>query len=94
MLRCGLQEIHLENHKKGALFPHLKTGAVPMSLLGNKELELGVLCGKPAERPASHEDTTPSATQECRLLHAPLRQQPGCLWGLPLSAGAQMAQEA
>lgn len=29
-------ELHLENHKKGASFPHLKTGAAPMSVCPGK----------------------------------------------------------
>lgn len=46
------------------------------------------------ERPASPQGDNLNASQEHGFLPVPLPWQPGSPQGLPVSAGAQMAQEA
>ena len=86
--RCWLQETHLGAIKRVPQSPNLEPGATVTPLLINKEA--GVLCRKAILTPGE----APSTSQKHHFPPAPLPWQPGCPQGLPISAGAQMVQEA
>ena len=86
--RCWLQETHLGAIKRVPQGPYLELGATVTPLLINKEA--GVLCGKAILTPGD----APSISQKHHFLPVPLPWQPGRPQGLPISAGAQMVQEA